>query len=461
MRLRLIASFLLVVLVTIGVVIVVALRQTASEVRTFLFRGGLTNSAEIVAALEAYYAEHQTWEGAENLLAEFFAVGTRQGQGQGRGAGQAQRQPNLPHLRLLDSQGNILFDTRADAIPEQLSAADIENAIPLRDQADRLIGYLLPEGNQVFTAAEEAALLDRLNKAAIVAVILAGSAAALLALVLAYRLLRPVRALTRAAAQMAAGDLSQRVAVRGDDELARLGKAFNHMAASLQQAEESRRALTADIAHELRTPLAVQRAHLDALQDGIYDLTPENLTPIEEQNRLLARLVDDLRTLALADSGQLELSRTPTDFVALIRRTLTQLEPQAASSQIEIQPFLAESCPLLLLDAQRVEQILNNLLTNALRHTPAGGCITLQLTPTPRNLRLSIRDSGPGIPVEALPHLFDRFFRADSSRNRAQGGTGLGLSIARQLARAHGGDLTAANHPEGGAVFTLTLPLTP
>ncbi len=461
MRLRLIASFLLVVLVTIGLVIVVALRQTASEVRTFLFRGGLTNSDEIVAALEAYYAEHQTWEEAESLLAELFVVGTRQGQGQGRGAGQAQRQPNLPHLRLLDAQGNILFDTREDTTPGQLSATDLENAIPLRDEADRLIGYLLPEGNQVFTAAEEAALLERLNKAAIVAAILAGSVAAFVALVLAYGLLRPVRALTQATAQMAAGDLSQRVPVRGEDELARLGNAFNHMAASLQQAEESRRALTADIAHELRTPLAVQRAHLEALQDGIYELTPDNLAPIAEQNRLLARLVGDLRTLALADSGQLELIRTPTDFVALIRRTLAQLEPQAAGHHIAIQPPLTESCPPLLLDAQRVEQILNNLLTNALRHTPPGGCITIQLTPTPRNVQLSIRDTGPGIPVEALPHLFDRFFRADSSRNRARGGTGLGLSIARQLARAHGGDLTAANHPEGGALFTLTLPLTP
>jgi two-component system sensor histidine kinase BaeS len=264
--------------------------------------------------------------------------------------------------------------------------------------------------------------------------------------------------LTRAASSLGAGDLGQRVPVQGSDELATLGRTFNRMAESLQQAEDSRRALTADIAHELRTPLAVQRAHLEALEDGIYDLTLKNLTPIEEQNHLLTRLVDDLRTLALADAGELDLEYTPTDFPALIQRVATRFEPQAGERSIQIHQTLDETCPPLLIDPQRIEQILHNLLDNAIRYTPEGGAIFLELKTHPKTIDLSIRDSGSGIPDDALPYVFERFYRGEKSRVRSEGGTGLGLSIARKIALTHGGDLTAANHPQGGAVFTLSLP---
>jgi signal transduction histidine kinase len=231
------------------------------------------------------------------------------------------------------------------------------------------------------------------------------------------------------------------------------------MADALQSAEESRRAMTADIAHELRNPLAVQRANLEALQDGIYPLTPENLTPILEQNLLLTRLVEDLRTLALADSGHLNLERSPTLLRDCVQRVVEQFSPQADSRGIAIQWSAREDCPPVNVDAGRIEQIIGNLLSNALRYTPQGGKIWLDLTCTGEQIQLTVRDSGPGIPVEALPHVFERFFRADRSRSRAEGGSGLGLAIARRLAEAHGGSLTAANHPQGGALFTLTLPL--
>ena len=321
-------------------------------------------------------------------------------------------------------------------------------------------------GGMAFTAADETYLISRLTRAAITAGLIAAGLSLLLALLLSYTLMRPVRELTQAAHRLGEHDLSQRVRVSGKDELAELALSFNSMADSLQQAEDSRRALTADIAHELRTPLAVQRANLEALQDGVYPLTPENLAPVLEQNLLLTRLVDDLRTLALADAGQLTLERTPTDLPALVHRIVERFQSQAAARSINLQFINSSTGPktqTLNLDPQRIEQILANLLSNALRYTPDAGQISVHLMPVtaaPVGVQITVHDSGSGIPTEALPQVFERFYRADRSRSRAEGGSGLGLAIARQLAEAQGGSLTAANHPQGGAVFTLTLPMT-
>jgi signal transduction histidine kinase len=311
-----------------------------------------------------------------------------------------------------------------------------------------------------YSRNEEANLLNRLNQAAVTAALIAGGVSLLLALLLAYQLLKPVNALTQAANSLAMGDLSQRVSVRGNDELAVLAQTFNHMADSLQKAQKSRRELTADIAHELRTPLAVQRANLEALQDGIYLPTQDNLGSILEQNILLTRLVDDLRTLALAESGELPLEKTSIDFVPLVNRIVERFKSQADQNQVGISITHENNLEhSLQLDPMRFEQILNNLLSNALRHTPSGGKIQITTRIVGDSVQLSVHDSGEGIPEEALAHIFERFYRADRSRSRAQGGTGLGLAIALHLAQVHGGDLSASNHPQGGALFTLRLPL--
>jgi len=288
---------------------------------------------------------------------------------------------------------------------------------------------------------------------------LAGGAALILAILLAYSLLHPIKNLTQAAKKLGQGDLSQRVSVGGDTELDTLGRVFNQMADSLEDAEERRKALTADIAHELRTPLSVQQAHLEALQDGIYKLSLENLTPIAEQSHSLTRLVEDLRTLALADAGELTLERVEANLPALVHRAATRFEPQAKAKGITFDFSLDEDCPMLQIDPQRIEQILNNLLDNALRYSNEGEVIELEIFYNIQQVGLAIHDKGPGIPDEELPYIFDRFYKSDRSRIRSNRGTGLGLSISRKLAEAHGGNLEAENHPQGGAVFTLTLPL--
>ncbi len=452
MRLRLVLSFVLIVVVSVTSVALIARRQTVVAVSNFVYRGGLSGTEGMVENLEAYYAANETWEGVETLF-------RRSGHGMGPSQGQSSTAGFMnQRLQLADADANILIDTQRENTAGRLSSAERSRSIKL-EVGGQTVGYLLPETSALISQVATQGLVTRINQAAFTAAIFASLLALFLALFLSYRLLRPIRELTGAANQLAAGNLSQRVPVRGDDELATLASTFNHMAASLQQAETRRRALTADIAHELRTPLAVQRAHLEALEDGIYDLTLDSLKPIEEHNYLLTRLVDDLRMLALADSGQLELVCTPTDISALIKRVIARLEPQAGERQIEIQLTLDESCPSLSLDAQRIEQILHNLLDNALRYAPDSGVISVQCSVVSDQCLLTIQDSGPGIPSEELTHVFERFYRADKSRSRADGGTGLGLSIARKIAQAHGGDLTAANHPDGGAVFTLILPI--
>jgi signal transduction histidine kinase len=460
MRLKLVLSFILVVIVTLVTFALIARQNTLREVQSYMFRGGMAGVEEIVAELESYYRLYGSWAGVEPLLSTPMHGGPMMG---GRGKGGMMRQ----RLILADADGMVLVDTNG-SVRGMLSADDRSRAVVLKMDG-RTIGYLLPEGGVSFIQGDEFQLINRLTRNLLPAFLIAAGLALLLALVLAYGLLRPIRALTHAATGLARGDMSQRVAVQGRDELATLGQTFNQMAEALQQAEETRRAMTADIAHELRNPLAVQLANLEALQDGIYPLTSESLAPILEQNQLLNRLVDDLRTLALADAGQLTLERIPTNFPALVERIVERFRPSVAARQVDLRLDLpASPAPPVICDPIRIEQIISNLLSNALYHTPEGGKIECRLSESSnaagalpvvqQTIILTVRDTGAGLPAEALPRIFERFYRADKARTRSEGGAGLGLAIARQLAEAHGGSLAAANYPAGGAIFTLTLP---
>jgi two-component system OmpR family sensor kinase/two-component system sensor histidine kinase BaeS len=450
LRLRFFLAFALVAAVAILSILLLVRQGAVTEVRSFVSRGGMMGIDRLVQDLESSYARRGSWAGAQELLA-----GWRMGRGMGMGQGMM----GGLWLRLADREGNVLADNLREPAG-RISEAERQAAVVLHDHTGAPVGYLAAAGGT--SEISERLLLERLNRAGWIAAGIAGGLALLLAVLLSYRLLRPVEELTRAAAAMAAGDLSQRVQPQGSDALSTLARSFNHMAGSMQHAEKNRRAMTADIAHELRTPIAIQRAHLEALQDGVYPLTPENLQPVLDQTELLTRLVEDLRTLALADAGELRLEAAPVDLPALVRRVLERFRPEAESRSITLQLYTtnAETLRRLPADGGRIEQVLNNLFSNALRHTPDGGEVSASLAAAGDWAEVRIRDSGAGIAAEDLPRLFERFFRADASRSRAAGGTGLGLAIARQIALAHGGDLLAGNHPEGGAEFTLRLPKT-
>lgn len=482
MRLRLIVSFIVTVLVSVVGVALIARQGTVREVQQFLFPGGTVEQQELVERLQEYYRNHGSWDGVTVVLPSLSLARSTM---EIRADNEANLPPNVSgedsvgiprlnrRLQVADAEGYLVTESGDQGGRIQLSQQILAGAIPLKVNG-QVVGYLVAEGSSLYTQEEEAYLLSRIDRAAMIAGLIAGGVALLLGLLLAYSLLRPVRELTIAARRLAQGDLSQQVRVNGKDELATLACAFNQMASSLKQAEQARQAMTADIAHELRTPLAVQRANLEALQDGIYPLTVDNLSPVLEQNRLLTHLVEDLRTLALADSGHLTLEFVPTNFPDLVQRVVEQFRPQAAGRGIELavkehwtpkniegQERILPSAPQTLLDPLRVGQILTNLLSNALRHTPDGGFVQVIIRFEEQMLYLIVRDSGPGIPEDALPYIFERFYRAERSRNREKGGSGLGLAIARYLAEAHGGSLMANNHPEGGAVFTLALPICP
>jgi len=461
MRIKLLFSFALVVLVSVSVVVLLTYQGAASEVRSFMFQGSMVRAQEIAKNLEAYYQAHQTWQGAEMLISLTGSGAGMMGHGRGPGGGQGAMASMMnQRLRLADAKGRVISDTSTDQAEGSLTAEELTKAIQLNN-GSQVVGYLLPESAMIFSVSDEQFLLSRLTRAALIAGLVGAGLSLLLAFFLAYRLMRPVRELRGAAKMVEAGDFSRRVPVHGSDELAQLSHTFNQMAGSLQKARESRQAMTADIAHELRTPLAVQLAHLEALQDGIYPLTPENLEPILEQNRLLNRLVEDLRTLTLAETGQLKLEPIKTDLQVLVERVADRFRAQAASKQVDIRLNISPDCPAIRVDPGRIEQILNNLLSNALRYAPVGGQIGINLKKEASTVIMTVHDNGSGIADEALPHIFERFYRADRSRSRSEGGSGLGLAIALQIAELHGGALTARNDPQGGAIFTLSLPYMP
>ncbi len=261
----------------------------------------------------------------------------------------------------------------------------------------------------------------------------------------------------------AEGDLSVRVPENGRGEMERLARAFNRMLAELERTERQRRNLTADVAHELRTPLHVIQGNLEGMLDGVYPTSPEQIDATLQETRLLARLVDDLRTLSLAEAGELPLRREAVDVADLLADAVTSFSGQAEEMGVVLRLEVADPAPLVVVgDADRLDQVLGNLIANALRHTPAGGSVALSAEQDGAQLSIRVADTGEGIPADDLPFVFDRFWRGDRARTHRDGtGSGLGLSIASQLVQAHGGTLTVQSKLGRGTAFVISLPIGP
>jgi len=267
------------------------------------------------------------------------------------------------------------------------------------------------------------------------------------------RLSVPLDSLLHAADRVAEGDYAVRVEERGPPEVRSLTRTFNEMAARLQRTDTQRRDMLADVTHELRTPLTIIQGNLEGMLDGLYPANEERLRSVLEETRILSRLTDDLRTLALADSGTLRLQREPTDLAALLRETAAAFESQANAAGISVELALTDG-DIMEIDPERIREVLSNLLANALRYTPRGGTVWIgtEKAASDGTVRIFVRDSGPGIAAEDLAHVFDRYYRA-----RDSGGMGLGLSIARYLVEAHGGQITAENGAGTGTKISFTL----
>ena len=269
------------------------------------------------------------------------------------------------------------------------------------------------------------------------------------------RFAAPLGDLIDAAESVEAGNYGVRVRARGPRELRSLATAFNSMSGRLESSERERRRLLADVTHELRTPLTIMQGNLEALLDGVYPADPAHLEPILDETRVLSRLVDDLRTLSLAEAGALTLHREPTDVGQLLTDSVASFRIQADAAGIELATELDGALPQADIDPVRMREVLSNLLSNALRYTPRGGTVRVEASVADGKLRVAVRDSGPGIAADALPHIFDRFYKSDESR-----GAGLGLAIAKSLVVAHGGEIEATSAPGQGTEMRFWLPTT-
>ena len=477
--LKLMSAFLLVVLIGGGIDTYLVSRSTRTQFSQYIDQNGRAFAQQLAPTLAQYYTRQGNWQGVENLLNNPWGGvmmddgmgmmgeddwGNWQGMdGMGMGnnmMGNTNNPWSMMGLRILvaDAQGTIVADSVAQDVGKTLSSADIAVGEPIL-VGNQQVGTVLPlyAGTTVPNSAND--FVTSINHSTW----LAGGIAALVALVLGsvlfFQIVSPVQQITSAAQKIAAGDLSQRIPTQSQDEIGTLANSFNQMADSLAKHEELRRNLIADVAHELRTPLTVIQGNLEAMLDGVLPASPQEIATLRDETALLARLVSDLRLLSLAEAGQLKLERVEIDPTELIAQAVEPFRLQAQSSQIELTLEIASNLPFINVDADRIAQVIRNLLNNALRHTPAGGRITLTCRKeTTQSLLFTVSDTGEGISADDLPFVFDRFYRADKSRSRASGGSGIGLAIAKQLVEAHGGKVWAESQPGRGAIFGFTLP---
>ncbi len=467
---RLALAFGVVTAIAIFIAALLANRQVSTGFLRFMMHDQMSSTLEPL--LIEYYAANGAWTGVETV---FDTTRGQGGMGQGRGI-----QQGRPNLALADATGQVVYSRPGENGLAQLSAEEMASAVPLEWQGQP-IGFLQasPPGQAELTGSAQA-FLNQINRSLLQAGLIAGVMGGLIGVVIAWRLSAPLGRLATAARHISQGQLDQRVPVKGTDELTDLAQAFNGMAAYLQQAETLRRNLVADVAHELRTPLSVIQGNLRAILDDVYPLDKAEIASIYDETLILNRLISDLRELAQAEAGQLGLNIQPTELFPLIEGTTDLFTELSGEKGVELNVTLPQNLPDVLIDPDRTRQILQNLLSNALRHTPAGGSIEVRVKSSPLTPHFSIQgdaprldanennfilvtvtDTGPGIPGQDLPHVFDRFWRAEKSRSREQGGLGLGLAIARQLVEAQGGRIGAASDglPGQGSCFWFTLPV--
>jgi signal transduction histidine kinase len=314
-------------------------------------------------------------------------------------------------------------------------------------------------GGSLRLRGEERAYLQRTNQALLLATVGAVLVAVLLGAIFARTLTRPIRDLTDTAQALRQGHLGQQVRVRSQDELGQLASTFNQMSADLERATRARRQMTADIAHDLRTPLQVIGGYIDAMVEGDLEPTRERLATVYTEIEHLQHLVADLRILSRADAGNLPLHLQPVAPADLLHRVAASYTNQAAQQAITLTINAAPDLPPLCIDEERMVQVLNNLVSNALRHTPADGHIALTAEQHDAAVCLTVQDTGTGIAPDDLPYLFDRFYRVEQARQDDAGTSGLGLAIAKALVEAHSGTISARSHgPDQGAAFLILLP---
>ncbi len=419
-----------------------------------------------------YYVTHGSWEGIEQawwrLEARMIPTPASQA------TGPDQVTPIEPQERLgfdrdrrglfglADAEGKVLISAEPTSPPGSYLPSDrLQREGVVLSVNNRPIGYLLRASRAPAFNPAETLFLRRTYQALALALGGALVVAVVIGLWLARRLTRPLQALTEAAQKIAQGNLEQEVAVTTQDEIGQLAQAFNQMSHEVARANQMRRQMTADIAHDLRTPLTVIAGYIESMRDGILAPTPERFAMIYTEIERLQKMVEDLRLLSQADAGELRLNCQAVRPGVILERAASLFQHRATQKGITLRVNGNENLPPVWVDEDRMMQVMDNLLSNALRHTPEGGEVILEVISSEHGVEFIVRDSGEGIPPEEIPKIFERFYRADKSRHTEAGESGLGLAIVKAIVEAHRGRVWAVSVPGGGTAVHFEVPLAP
>ncbi len=428
----LLQAFGLVVLLTVVLLLVLFVLAVGSATRQDLYLRPPANRM-----LEGYYLGRGSWEGVAAVVPLVDAD-------------EWDRDRFWQSLILLDENGRVLLDRGRDDSPrvgQPYSSVEGELRFPLRARGAQ-VGTLVLALEQPLL--ESLVLTASLLLPVVALSIPLGLLTLLIGFLLAQRFINPLADVIAAAQAVAGGNLSTRVPVRGPGDLRALSDSFNHMADALERNDCERRAMLTDVAHELRTPLTVMRGKLEGIVDGVYPADEAHIAPVLEETYTLERLVEDLRTLTLAEARQLHFDLRPVDLGKLAEHAVNLFDAEAQEKRIVLTVDVEPNLPPVSADSQRVGQVIGNLLSNALRYAPENGKVEIAVQRSAEGVELSVSDNGSGVPEADLPRLFDRFWRGEKSRTRLEGGAGLGLAIAKQLVEAQEGTMAASNRPGGG-----------
>lgn len=480
LRARLILAFLLVVAVAISIAAVVAERTTTREFGSYQRSSDTAYLESLAQKLSDYYQATGSWDNVQLVLASLPEAPGRLRLQDAAGAiiaestpgrGPGGPAPGSGPSGAGGSQGRGQMEGQGAGAPtsgaQESASADaaqghVSRSVPVYANGEQVATLLVLGGGATSAATQTGdRFIDRVRTSLVVGGIAALAAALVLAALVAASVTGTLHRLRDAARRIAAGDFSQRVEITSPAEVAELGSSFNQMAEALEDGQRARRQLLADIVHELRTPLAVIQGTAQGFLDGVIVPDEKHSSVIRNQAALLDKLITDLRDLSLAEAGELQLEKAPSDLGDLAEQAVAAVQHRAQEQGIEMKISGPPNLPPCLVDRDRTLQIMGNLLDNALRHTPRGGRINVRVHPPAGGLlAVEVADTGEGIPREHLPHIFERFYRVDASRARGAG-TGLGLAIVDQLARAQGGRVSVESTPGEGSVFTVSFPVAP
>jgi len=429
-------AFSLVILVTVGAVFFFFSQTTKSEINRFEERVEHALATRMAVELTHYYRLQGSWEGIQPLVEQWGTLSERR-------------------IILVDTGGIVVADSQEELLgkPYEPDSPGMVLEPPWQQGALAMLYVSEAKSTSLYI------LYNAIGRFLIWGACVAIAVALLLTFFLSRRISAPIRALTVTARKLGQGDFSQRVQVKDKSEVGELAQTFNSMAGDLERAEQLRRNLTADVAHELRTPLSNIRGYLEAVRDGVIKPDADTIHSLDEEAALLSRLVDDLQELALAEAGELKLVCRAEDIAELINQTAAVVQAEAAAKAVFVSIDLSDRLPWVNIDRQRISQVLRNLLENAVAHTDKGDAITVTVTQRADWVEVSVADTGEGIPAEDLPNIFERFYRVDKSRTRATGGSGLGLTIAKRLVEAHGGKIEVQSELGKGSRFSFTVPV--